>query len=37
MSHHLEAATAYSVDDLRPLFGVGNLELLLKEDRGLLI
>jgi hypothetical protein len=37
MRHHLEATVADGLDDLAALLDVGNLELLLEEDRGLLI
>jgi hypothetical protein len=37
MRHHLEATVADGLDDLAALLDVCNLELLLEEDRGLLI
>lgn len=37
MSHHLEAPSAYSIDNLSALLSVSYLELLLKEYRCLLV
>jgi hypothetical protein len=37
VGHHFETTSAYSVNDLAPFFGIGNLEFLLKENGRLLV
>lgn len=37
MRHHLEAACTYGIYNFMPFLQVRNLELLLQENRGLLI
>ena len=37
MGHHLESASTDCIHNLGPLFDIGDLELLLQEDRRLLI
>jgi hypothetical protein len=37
VGHHLKTTGTDRVDDFGTLFDVGNLELLLQEDRGLLV
>jgi len=37
MGHHFEPTSAYSVNNLAPFFGIGDLELLLEENGRLLV
>jgi hypothetical protein len=37
MSHHLKSIGAYSIDDFGPFIDFGDFQLLLEEDRSLLI